>query len=177
MKTLFALLLALMFATSSFAQKIIDPAFNKQGQYLVKKLYTYDTLVILCDTAFLVNKPMFGIYSVLYNKQTNIQNILNETSQLYAQHELEQNQECEKLHGEYLQLQTALNAYTTRSHNQMDSLEHSLIKAEGYLVTVKEENETLQKQVEKSLRRSNSNKFIYGLGGISIGLIIAFLIK
>jgi hypothetical protein len=173
----FHMICFLLFFVSAQAQIKIQPSFNNQGKYTLKKLHKNDTLLVLCDTVYLVNKPLFLVYAALYSKQKNIQQVLNESNEIYLNHISEQNKQYEKLNSEFQLTIEKFQKYEENSRQNLDSLQIGLKGAEENLAKARKENEKLKDQVGKAMHQNNSQKYYFGLAGVTIGLIIAILIK
>jgi hypothetical protein len=176
MKFLF-ILNFLFFFISINGQIKISSSFNKAETYTLKKLHRNDTVLILCDTVFLVNRPLFLIYNGLYSKQKNIQIVLNESSELFQNHITDQEKQYDKLNTEFRLTLEQFRKYRDNSNKNLDSLQGNLKGAEESLLKARKENEILKSQIDKGIHQNNSQKYYFGLAGISIGLAIAFLIR
>ncbi len=167
----------LFFFISINGQIKISSLFNKAETYTLKKLHRNDTVLILCDTAFLVNRPLFLIYNGLYSKQKNIQIVLTESSELFQNHITDQEKLYDKLNTEFRLTLEQFRKYKDNSSKNLDSLQCNLKGAEESLLKARNENEKLKSQIDKSLHQNNSQKYYFGLAGISIGLVIAILFR
>jgi len=167
----------LIFFISVHAQIKIPASFNNPGTYTVKKIFKNDTISSRCDTLYLVNKPLFLIYNGLYSKQKNIQSVLNESKDLFQNHINEQEKQYEKLNTEYHLTLEQFKIYQDKSNRNLDSLKLNVKAAEENIRNAQKENALLKNQIDKAVRQNNSQKYYFGLAGISIGLIIALLIK
>jgi peptidoglycan hydrolase CwlO-like protein len=176
MKSIHIICFLLFFITAQ-AQIKIQPSFNNQGNYTLKKLHKYDSVVVLCDTVYLVNKPLFLVYAALYSKQKNIQQVLNESNEISQNHISEQDIQYEKLNSEFQLTIDKFKKYQENSRQNLDSLQTGLKGAEENLAKARKENEKLKEQIGKAMHQNNSQKYYLGLAGVTIGLIIAILIR
>jgi uncharacterized phage infection (PIP) family protein YhgE len=176
MKTFYVGLIMLFFFDQLNAQIVVKPSFNNPGNYILKKLHKNDTLLILCDTVYLVNRPLFLVYSGLYSKQKNIQQVISESSEIFQGHINDQGIQFEKLNSEFQRTLDQFKKYKECTKQNLDSLQTGISGAEESLARAKKENEKLKEQIGKALQKNNSQKFYFGLAGISIGLVIALLL-
>ena len=167
----------LFFFISMNAQVKIPSSFNKPSTYTLKKLHRNDTVIIMCDTVYLVNRPLFLIYRNLYSNQKNIQLALNESSDLFQNHISDQEKQYDDLNSEFLLTLEQFKKYRDSSSKNLDSLQTNLREAGESLSRAKKENQSLKEQIDKSLQQNKSQKYYFGLAGISIGLVIALLIR
>ncbi len=178
MKSLFLFAMLIVLAGLIPAQTIrIENSFNAKGSLQVKKLYTPDTVLIRTDTVYLLNRPLYLLYSSMQGKQANCQTLLRQTIAMYEERISQQDSDYNRLNAQFPLLQKQFENYRYNAVTHIDSLSFLVSDAENHLKQAREENEKAQAQLNRLARRSTTQKITFGLGGVTVGLIIALLLK
>lgn len=178
MKSIFSLLVLIVNIVTCPAQTIrIENSFNAKGSLQVKKLHTPDTVFICTDTVYLLNRPLYLLYSGMQGKQGNCQTLLRQTITMYEERISQQDSAYDRLNAQFPLLQKQFENYRYNAVTHIDSLSFLVSDAENHLKKAREENEKAKEQLDKLTRRSTTQKITFGLGGVTVGLIIALLLK
>lgn len=178
MKSLFLYTLLMVLAFSVPAQTLrIENPFNAKGSLQVKKLYAPDTVLIRTDTVYLLNRPLYLLYSGMQGKQGNCQALLRQTITLYEERISQQDSAYDRLNAQFPLLQKQFENYRYNAVTHIDSLSFLVSDAGNHLKKAREENEKAKAQLDKLTRRSTTQKITFGLGGVTAGLILALLLK
>ena len=178
MKSIFSLLVLIVNIVTCPAQTLlIENPFNAKGTFQVKKLYAHDTVLIRTDTVYLLNRPLYHLYSGMQGKQGNCQTLLRQTITMYEERISQQNSAYDRLNAQFPLLQKQFENYRYNAVTHIDSLSFLVSDAENHLKKAREENEKAKEQLDKVTHRSTTQKITFGLGGVAVGLIIALLLK
>lgn len=158
-------------------QVLVNQSFNNPESYRLKKLHAGDTAIIRADTVYLINIPLYRLYTGMKNRQGDFQSLLMETTTLYEKRISEQNLAYAQLNDQFPPLKKRFERYLSHANRQIDSLQLCITGAESHLAIAREENRKMTEEVDKLLKQNNSQKYVFSLGGVTLGLIIALLLK
>lgn len=157
--------------------------FKDSSGTSVYSIYRGDTLLIQCDTAFLVNKNTFSIYKKFYDKtrqgNTSFKGIMDSYETMIHQ----QDTMLRVKEFYYQQLKQQMDSVTNNSLVFMDKtslslqgISSSLDKATTSLVETQRLLEDSRKMLEDERKKRNSRAIKFGIGGAVIGALITALI-
>ncbi|MCF6406885.1 hypothetical protein L3C95_28560 [Chitinophaga filiformis] len=183
--TLHKLLLAIFFciaATQGHAQDRLK-TFKDSSGTSIYSIYRGDTLLIRCDTAFILNKTTFGIYKKFYDKtrqgnssfvgiMDSYENMIRQQDTMLRQKEFyyqQLKQQFDSLSGSSL-------AFMDKTSTSLQGISSSLDKATTSLVETQKLLEDSRKMLEEERKKRNSRALKFGIGGAVIGALVAALI-
>jgi ElaB/YqjD/DUF883 family membrane-anchored ribosome-binding protein len=179
-KALFLLILTLFLFSTTIAQnsqfKTITPDFSlsTKSPFVIN---TGDTLLIQCDSVFLINKERYKFYknmhvAILNENDSSCAMMLKAYEIKLTEHELsfkellENSRLAEKTTSELL-------AFTKNSLlNTQNTLENTQIKLEN----TRKNLEIANNHIKKERWNTAGKKIMIGVGGVAVGLITGILI-
>jgi len=183
--TLHKLLLATFFclaATQGYSQDRLKTFKDSSGISLYT-IYRGDTLLIQCDTAFILNKATFHIYRNYYDKvrlkSTSFQGIMDSYESMIHQQDTMLRQKefyYQQLKQQFDSLSGSSLAFMDRTSISLKGISASLDKATTSLVETQKLLEDSRKMLEDERRKRNSRALKFGIGGAVIGALVAALI-
>jgi flagellar biosynthesis chaperone FliJ len=179
------LLLAMLFCLAgqlAHAQDLLK-TFKDSSGTSVYSIYRGDTLLIQCDTAFILNKTTFNVYKKFYDKtrqgsssfkgimesyesMIRQQDTMLKTKEIYYQ---QMKQQFDSLSGSSL-------AFMDKTSNSLQGISSSLDKATSSLVETQKLLEDSRRMLEEERKKRNSRALKFGIGGVVIGALVAALI-
>lgn len=149
----------------------------------VYSIYRGDTLLIQCDTAFVVNKNTLSIYKKFYDKTRQNNSSFKGIMDSYEHMIHEQDTMLRVKEFYYQQLKQQMDSVTNNSLAFMDKtslslqgISSSLDKATTSLVETQRLLEDSRKMLEEERKKRNSRAIKFGIGGAVIGALITALI-
>lgn len=183
--TFHKLLLATFFclaATQGFSQDRLK-TFKDTSGTSVYSIYRGDTLLIQCDTAFILNKTTFNIYKKFYDKtrqgNTSFKGIMESyENMIHQQDTMLRLKETyyQQLKQQFDSLSGSSLAFMDKTTTSLQGISSSLDKATTSLVATQKLLEDSRKMLEEERRKRNSRALKFGIGGAVIGALVAALI-
>ena len=157
--------------------------FRDSSGTSVYSIYRGDTLLIQCDTAFIVNKNTFSIYKKYYDKTRQGSSSFKGIMDSYESMIRQQDTMLRTKEFYYQQMKHQMDSLTNNSLSFMDKtsvslqgISSSLDKATSSLVETQKLLEESRKMLEEERRKRNSRALKFGIGGVAIGALITALI-
>lgn len=154
---------------------------------LVARTFYADTLLIFCDTVYVLNKPTFKVYESAYDKvrtgNTNVNNLVASYDNLIKKQEEIINQKEEyyqDLKSKFDSLVGKSNVFISTSTTNISQISNSLGRATENLVETQKLLTDSQKLLEEERKTSWKRTLKIGVGGFSFGVVITaiiFLVK
>lgn len=169
-------------ATKGYTQDRLK-TFKDSSGTSIYSIYRGDTLLIYCDTAYILNKTTFSIYKKFYDKtrqgnssfagiMASYENMIHQQDTMLRQKEIyyqQLKQQFDSLSGSSL-------AFMDRTSTSLQGISSSLDKATTSLVETQKLLADSRKMLEEERRKRNSRALKFGIGGAVIGALVAALI-
>jgi flagellar biosynthesis chaperone FliJ len=169
-------------ATQGYSQDRLKTFKDSSGISLYS-IYQGDTLLIHCDTAFILNRPTFRLYKNFYDKtrqgNTSFKGIMDSyESMIHQQDTMLKQKELyyQQLKQQFDSLSGSSLAFMDKTSTSLQGISASLDKATTSLVETQKLLEDSRKMLEEERRKRNSRALKFGIGGAVIGALVAALI-
>ena len=162
-KLLFLFILFLNLNSNAQHKKI----FNSCNDYITKRFYNNDTVLIKCDTSYIINSKTFNLYNELYIRFKSKDNMYS-LIDTYEEQINVLNTDYSLLKYQYDSLYSINKKFIFNTNTKVNSIDTSFNKINSQLSDIKI-------YVNKNEIQNRNQKLIIGLSGISIGLLIGIL--
>lgn len=149
----------------------------------IYSIYRGDTLLIECDTAFILNKTTFGIYKKFYDKtrqgNSSFKGIMDSYENMIHQQDTMLRQKefyYQQLRQQFDSLSGSSLAFMDKTSTSLQHISSSLDKATNSLVETQKLLEDSRRMLEEERKKRNSRAIKFGIGGAVIGALVAALI-
>lgn len=143
-----------------------------------------DTVVIKCDSVYLLNKKTYSIYQIAYEKvkgrDANVKQIFSTYESLLdlqSKRIEEQDLEYNRLKMQFDSLVATSGKFIDKTGNRLGELTDAMNKVNANLNSalgqIKESETVMKSQGKKDIR----NSIVWGVGGFTLGLITCLLLN
>lgn len=143
-----------------------------------------DTVVISCDSAYLLNKRTFSLYQLAYQRlkgndvsTRQVFNTYESLVQLQERRISQQDLEYTKLKAQFDSLAFSSNRFIGSTGTKLDEIKTELSNANGNLKAAMDQLDEAQASLQKERQKKFKNAITWGLGGFTIGLVTCLLLK
>jgi hypothetical protein len=157
--------------------------FKDSSGTSIYSIYRGDSLLIRCDTAYILNKNTFSVYKTFYEKTRQGNSSFKGIMDSYESMIRQQDTMLRTKEFYYQQLKGQMDSVTNSSLTFMDKtsvslqgISTSLDKATTSLVATQQLLEDSRKMLEDERKKRNSRAIKFGIGGAVIGALITALI-
>jgi hypothetical protein len=180
MKSTLLLYLMLVWASLSYGQGRFKLAPDSlcANQMRVFAVFSQDTIVVSCDTMYLVNKVAVHNYRAFrrYAQKTERGKIFEALNELYERRMAEQKAEYDSLMGIVQRFQSQSESTMGEIEGRADSMNFHLAQIDSSLVQATLTLAEVRDSVKREKRSAWWKKAGVGLGGVAIGLLLGLLI-
>ncbi len=173
----------LLLISSMANQKLSAQAFNCSG-LAASRYYSKDTIVVNCDTVFLLNKVTYSFYKNQLKKINAADPKLKElvTSQgelisLYEKRILDMGNQYTDLRKTFDENMKRSSMFIESSSADMTSLKHTLTKAQSNIAAAQDSLSTVKSILVKDMARIKKNNVKWGVGGVIFGVMATLVLK
>lgn len=141
------------------------------------KYYQGDTIMVRCDTVFLLNKSTFSRFNAVY-KDPKINELVSTQNQLieaYEKRNTEQDDAYEQLKSNFDKVVNNSNLLIQTSKEELGGIKQSLSSAQTNIDSAKTDISEVKDLLKKDLRKANEAKLKWGIGGLAIGILVMLL--
>lgn len=156
--------------------------FCSPGSFNVRRYLKNDTLIVRCDTVYLLNPATFQLYSKTYKSfrannsdQRKLVATFDELQKLYESRIARQDTEYIQLRAKFDSLALASQLYIGKTGSSLHQLNISLNQINENVKGAKQDVTESKELIRQEIRKSLGNKLRWGLGGFGIGLTGAIL--
>ncbi|MBW8684518.1 hypothetical protein [Chitinophaga rhizophila] len=149
----------------------------------IYNIHRGDTLLIQCDTAFILNKTTFHIYKKFYDKTRQGNSSFKGIMDSYESMIHQQDTMLRIKEFYYQQLRQQMDSVTNSSLTFMDKtsvslqgISASLDKATTSLTETQKLLEESRQMLQEERKKRNARAIKFGIGGVAIGALITALI-
>lgn len=141
-------------------------------------VFAEDTIVVRCDTMYLVNKVAVQNYQAFrrYAQQTERGKVFQALEELYKRRLAEQKAEYDSLMEVVLRFQNHSESTMGEIESRADSMNIHLAQIDSSLIQATRTLEEVRDNVKREKRSAWWKKAGIGLGGVAIGLLLGLLI-
>jgi len=157
----------IIFSNNLFAQRHLKN-FSNCSSLAIYEVYYGDTILIKCDTVYLMNKKKITGCKEVVKEQAEYIKFLNGRID-------EQKMEYDRLKKVNDTLVIGSSEYINKSYKNLDDLKNSLDKSINYINTAQTDIADIKKDIKTELIKRDKNKFIWGAGGIVFGILIGIV--
>ncbi len=179
MKKYSIFLLPLLFIA---AQNLSAQTFNCSG-LAANRYYFKDTIVVSCDTVFLMNKVTYSFYKNQLKKINTADPKLKElvTSQgelinLYEKRILDLGNQYADLRKTFDENLKKSSMFIENSTGDMKNIKNSLTKAQGNIAAAQDSISTVKSILVKDMARIKKNNLKWGVGGVILGVLVTLVL-
>lgn len=166
----------------SATQSLSAQTFNCSG-LAANRYYLKDTIVVSCDTVFLLNKVTYSFYRNQLKKINTTDPKLKElvTSQgeligLYEKRILDMGNQYAELRKTFDENLKKSSMFIENSNGEMTNLKSSLTKAQGNIVAAQDSISTVKSILIKDMARIKKNNLKWGVGGVILGALATLVL-
>lgn len=155
-------------------KKVIDG-----NSIMVARTFYADTLLIFCDTIYVLNRPTFKVYEAAYDKKRTQSDLVSSYDNLIRKQEEIINQKEEyyqDLKSKFDSLVGKSNVFISTSTTNISQISSSLSRATENLVETQKLLTDSQKLLEEERKNSWKRTLKIGVGGFSFGVAVTALI-
>ena len=171
------LIAVLMFCYANVFGQLSPVNFCNGNEYSVLRLYKSDSLVIRCDTAYLINSSTYKLYSDVFKNQRTanldikrLSLLYDQSKNLYENRINQQNQEYEKLKNDFDLLLRRSTDFASQTTVQLSSVNTSLTNIDQSINKANSNMEDASKLIRAEVKTSKRQKLKASLGGFVIGI-------
>ena len=164
-------------------QKLSAQSFNCSG-LAANRYYFKDTIVVNCDTVFLLNKVTYSFYRNQLKKINATDPKLKElvTSQgeligLYERRILDMGNQYAELRKTFDENLKKSSSFIESSNGDMTNIKSSLTKAQGNIAAAQDSISTVKSILVKDMARIKKNNLKWGAGGVIFGVLVTLVLK
>ncbi|MBI1768399.1 MAG: hypothetical protein HY015_08330 [Bacteroidetes bacterium] len=180
MKKLFFLSFLILFLETP---KLLAQAFNCTG-LSASRYYLKDTIMVNCDTVFLLNKMTYSFYKNQLKKINAADPKLKElvTSQgelinLYEKRILDMGNQYAELRKTFDENLKKSAVFIEGSNREMTSINSSLTKAQGNIAAAQDSISSVKSILIKDMAKIKKNNLKWGIGGVVFGVLATMVLK
>jgi hypothetical protein len=162
-------------------QKLSAQAFSCSG-LAANRYYLKDTIVVTCDTVFLLNKVTYSFYRNQVKKINTTDPKLKElvTSQgeligLYEKRILDLGNQYGELRKTFDESLKKSSMFIESSTGDITNIKSTLTKAQGNIAAAQDSISTVKSILIKDMARSKKNNLKWGAGGLILGVLAALV--
>jgi hypothetical protein len=178
------LLLIIWAVSTSIAQAQSDTRdFCDTGSYHIRLYLRNDSLVVRCDTVYLLNPATFMLYSKTYNSfrtgnadQKKLVSTFSELQKLYENRIAQQDTEYVQLKAQFDSLVNNSQTYIQKSSTDLNQLNISLKQINENVKGAKQDVTESKELIRQEIRKSTGSKLRWGLGGFGIGITVTAIL-
>lgn len=141
-------------------------------------VFAGDSILITCDTMYLVNKVAVQNYRAFrrYAQHTERGQVFEALNQLYERRLSEQEAEYDSLMEVLMRFQSASQSTMGEIEGRAESIDLHLATIDSSLVKANQTLEEVRKSVRRERNRGWLKKLSIGLGGVGVGLLLGMLL-
>jgi ElaB/YqjD/DUF883 family membrane-anchored ribosome-binding protein len=160
-------------------RKIIIPEDYSLSIESPRKFHVNDTLIIRCDTVFIINKDRYLFYKDLHYSVTNKKSdsLLNKIVLIYENRLKENEDAFVKLLNNSKKADTLTLDLIDYSQKRLGNIEKSLSYTQNTLNSSIRSLELANDYINKQQWNSIGQKVLIGIGGVGLGIIIGVLVN
>jgi hypothetical protein len=178
MKKIFTLSLFLFFTSTLTAQ-----TFNCAG-LSASRFYVKDTILVSCDTVFLLNKVTYSFYknqlkkiNTADPKLKELVNTQGELITLYEKRILDMGNEYTALRKTFDESLKNSSIFIETSSGEMTNIRNSLGKAQSNITAAQDSISSVKTILIKDMARIRKNNVKWGVGGAIFGALVTLVLK
>lgn len=163
--------------------KLSAQTFSCSG-LAASRYYLKDTIVVNCDTVFLLNKMTYSFYKNQLKKintaDPKLKELVTNQSELISLYE----KRILDMGNQYSGLQKIVNENLKKSSSlietssgEMTNLRNTLTKAQNNIAAAQDSISTVKKILIKDMARIKKNNLKWGVGGVIFGVLATIVIK
>lgn len=176
MKTLFAILL-LVTGLHALGQQ--SQHWCLQKDYSVLRFYKGDTILVACDTVFLVNTATYGLYAGVFRnfnaKNSDVKKLailFDQSKELYENRIHQQTLEYESLKKQFDDLVGQSQAVAHQTSDKLLAVDNTLTRIDRNIANAQTNIEEAKKLIREEIRLGNRQRLKWGIGGVAFGVAI-----
>ena len=150
---------------------------------MVERVFYADTLLIFCDTIYVLNKPTFNIYEAAYkmskSKKEDIKELISHYDNLILKQEEIINikeQYYQQLKSKFDSLASTATVFVDKSSANISQISSSLGRASDNLVETQKLLNDSQKLLEEERKNNWKRTLKVGVGGFTIGITVGLVL-
>ena len=154
-----------------------------RNDYSVLRFYRGDSILVNCDTVFLVNTSTYKLYADVYKnfnaKNSDIRRLasLFDNSRLLYENRIDQQAlEYQALKKEFDELMTRSQDVVLQTSNKLLSVDNSLMRIDRNVSNAQANIEEAKKLIRQEIRLGNKQRLKWGIGGLVIGVGLASVV-
>lgn len=139
-----------------------------------------DTVLIMCDSVYILNSKTLSIYRTAYDKwktrDANLKQIFSTYESLVSVQEQrisEQKEEYAALRARFDSVSTATGAFIDKTSKRLDTVNETLVNLNQNLSEANRKLDESKAIIKEERRKSILTRVLWGLGGFGLGLVVS----
>ena len=150
-----------------------------QKDYSVLRFYKGDTVLITCDTVFLVNTSTYRLYADVFrnfnSKNSDVRKLaalFDQSKELYENRIHQQTAEYEALKKQFDDLVHQSQALVHQTSDKLIAVDNTLNRIDRNISNAQTNIDEAKKLIREEMRLGNKQRLKWGIGGLGVGVVI-----
>jgi hypothetical protein len=181
MKT-FRLIILLITAHVAFGQNVPE-RWCEKNEYSIVRFYRGDSILVNCDTVFLVNTSTYKVYADVF-KNFNAKNsdvkrlalLFDQSKALYENRIQQQTVEYQSLKKQFDELVLRSQSVVQQTSENLLTVDKSLLRIDRNVASAQANIEEAKKLIREEIRLGNKQRLKWGIGGLLVGVGVSTIL-
>jgi hypothetical protein len=181
MKT--AQVILLLIASANLAAQRAPENWCSKNEYSVMRFYQGDSILVNCDTVFLINTATYKLYADVF-KNFNAKNsdvkrlvtLFDQSKALYENRIQQQGLEYQALKKEFDGLMSKSQTVVQQTTDKLSAVDNSLVRIDRNVASAQANIEEAKNLIRQEIRLGNKQRLKWGLGGLVVGVGITTIL-